>query len=243
MKELKPKLILAESRGGRSGGTFKSLLIFLVVFVLGFFVGIKVNNINVDETEFVKKKDTQVVKPQMSSVKDEKPNLEGNRVLDENQVVEGESSIIDKENSAHNKEDSEIAAVPTNPVSPRNSDNSKDALELTQVTKSELNEEISKVNKNDNVFDNKETEYTLQISAFKKLERAQRVVDELRGKGYDAYIVPTLNSREENWNLIRIGKFKTKEEARNFVVLLREREGIAAIIKEFDYNPFKEFKD
>lgn len=227
-KELKPKLILAESKGGRGGSAFRSLLLFLVAFALGVFVGMKVNNTNVNETESVKKKDTQVINSQTSS--------------DENQVTQTRSSL-NKESSINNEENSAIATIPTNALSPANSANDKETNELTSVAKPELTEESNKLNKNENGNDNKKSEYTLQIAAFKKIERAQKVVDELKGKGYDAYIVPIYNSREENWNLIKIGKFKTKEEAGNFAALLREKEGMVAIVKEFDYKLFKEFKD
>ncbi|MBI2485491.1 MAG: SPOR domain-containing protein [Deltaproteobacteria bacterium] len=181
-----------------------------------------------NETESVKKKDTQVINSQTSS--------------DENQVTQTRSSL-NKESSINNEENSAIATIPTNALSPANSANDKETNELTSVAKPELTEESNKLNKNENGNDNKKSEYTLQIAAFKKIERAQKVVDELKGKGYDAYIVPIYNSREENWNLIKIGKFKTKEEAGNFAALLREKEGMVAIVKEFDYKLFKEFKD
>jgi cell division septation protein DedD len=229
VKELKPKLILAESKGGRGGGgAFRSLLLFLVAFALGVFVGMKVNNINVNETESVKKKDTQVINPQTS--------------FDENQVAKARSDLTE-EGPIHNEENSDIATMPTNALNPTNSANDEETKELTRVAKPELTEEGNQLNKNENGNDNKKSEYTVQIAAFKKIERAQKVVDELKEKGYDAYIAPIYNSREENWNLIRIGKFKTNEEAGNFAALLREKEGMVALVKEFDYNLFKEFKD
>ncbi|MER3445588.1 MAG: hypothetical protein C4291_01550 [Candidatus Dadabacteria bacterium] len=76
--------------------------------------------------------------------------------------------------------------------------------------------------------------YTIQVAAFKGIERAQRIANELKEKGYDAYIVPTYNSRGGAWNLIRVGKFKTKEEALDFASLFQKKEGMEAIVEELN---------
>jgi hypothetical protein len=77
--------------------------------------------------------------------------------------------------------------------------------------------------------------YTLQIAAFKDtdVERAEKLANELKDRGYYAYITPVYDSiKRETWNLIRIGKFKTREEAREFATVFQEREGMEAIVKE-----------
>jgi cell division septation protein DedD len=74
--------------------------------------------------------------------------------------------------------------------------------------------------------------YTIQVAAFEEIERAQRVANELKEKGYNAYIVPIYNSRGEAWNLIKVGKFKTKEEARDFASLFQKKENMEAIVEE-----------
>ena len=216
-KEIKPKLILPNSGGGRAGGgKIQGILLFLVAFVFGVFVGMRVDDSHLGQTEVVNENDAQVVNPTKGTERNEMP------YSNENQVVE-ESSV--KEKSPDIEEE-----MP---------------LEKKQLygAKGLAADSVATVKGSDKNDMKESSEYTIQISAFKKLERAQKVVDELKQKGYDAYMVPTYNSKEENWNLIRIGKFKTKEEARNFVSLLKEKEGIRAVVKEFDYNPFKEVKD
>lgn len=77
-------------------------------------------------------------------------------------------------------------------------------------------------------------EYTLQLAAFKGREKAQEFVNELKEKGYYAYFVPVSNSKGETWNLIRVGKFKTRDEAQDFAALFQERERMEVLVKEVD---------
>src|SRR3990172_6778725 len=74
--------------------------------------------------------------------------------------------------------------------------------------------------------------YTVQVSAFESMKKAQRVVSELKVKGYDAYLVPTSNSLGETWNLIKVCKFETQEEAQTAANILQEKEMLEAIIEE-----------
>lgn len=76
--------------------------------------------------------------------------------------------------------------------------------------------------------------YTIQVAAFEEMERAQKVANELKEKGYDAYIVSTYNSRGEAWDLIKVGEFKTKEDAQDFASLFQKKEGMEAIVEELN---------
>jgi cell division septation protein DedD len=232
-KELKPKLILAESSGGR--GAFRSLLLLSVVFVLGVFVGMKVDDLNLSAPEFVGEKGSEVISSQTSPEMDKKPDREKEQVLDGSQTAEVRPGL-NEESAVNNEKNEAVTTVPTNAPSPPSSANSKDTEGLKSISEPEFNEGSGQANKDEHGNANEENEYTLQVAAFKKMDRAQKVVDELKGKGYDAYIVPADNSREENWNLVRIGKFKTKEEAGNFATVFKETEGMAAILKEANYG-------
>ncbi|MGE5443193.1 MAG: SPOR domain-containing protein [Ignavibacteriales bacterium] len=76
--------------------------------------------------------------------------------------------------------------------------------------------------------------YTIQVAAFEEMGRAQRVANELKEKGYDAYIVSTYNSKGKAWDLIKVGKFKTKEEAQDFASLFQRKESMGAIVEELN---------
>ncbi len=69
--------------------------------------------------------------------------------------------------------------------------------------------------------------YTIQVAAFKEM-----VANELKETGYDAYVVSTYNSKGEAWDLIKVGKFKTREEAQDFASLFQRKEGMEAIVEE-----------
>ncbi len=75
--------------------------------------------------------------------------------------------------------------------------------------------------------------YTIQVAAFEGMEKAQRVVSELKEKDYDAYIVSVSNSRGEAWNLIKVGKFETREQAQTAANnLLQQKQASEAVIEE-----------
>src|SRR5574341_1481464 len=74
--------------------------------------------------------------------------------------------------------------------------------------------------------------YTIQVAAFVEMGKAQRVVNKLKEKGYDAYIVSVSNSKGETWNLIKVGKFETRQEAQTVAKLLQQKEASEAVIEE-----------
>lgn len=72
--------------------------------------------------------------------------------------------------------------------------------------------------------------YTLQVAAFREKERAQRLLRDLEEKGYKPYIVATDNSRNESWYLVRIGRFRNAETARQYAQNLEAKEKISALV-------------
>ena len=73
--------------------------------------------------------------------------------------------------------------------------------------------------------------YRLQVAAFENLDDANEAVNRLRDKGYDAYVLTTTNSRGEMWNLIKVGKFETAQEAWNSSTLYQSKEGGDVIVE------------
>jgi cell division septation protein DedD len=95
----------------------------------------------------------------------------------------------------------------------------------------ELKPQESKPSKESEIETDK---YAIQVAAFKEMERAQRVTNELKEKGYDAYMISTYNSRGEAWNLVKVGKFKTKEEAQDFASVFQKKESMETIVEELN---------
>lgn len=76
--------------------------------------------------------------------------------------------------------------------------------------------------------------FTVQIGAFKEIERANRALSELSIKGYEPYILPYVNSLGTNWYLVRIGMFNTREEAREYAISFQTAEGMEALVERIE---------
>jgi cell division septation protein DedD len=76
--------------------------------------------------------------------------------------------------------------------------------------------------------------FTVQIGAFKEIERANKALNELNMKGYEPYILPYVNSLGTSWYLVRIGKFNTREEAREYAISFQRTEGMEAILERIE---------
>ncbi|MEW6145592.1 MAG: SPOR domain-containing protein [Thermodesulfobacteriota bacterium] len=55
--------------------------------------------------------------------------------------------------------------------------------------------------------------YTLQVGAFADKAQAEKAASDYRSKGFSAYTVQVENSRGETWNLVKIGKYGSIEQA------------------------------
>jgi len=222
VKEIKPRLLLEKSKRGDGRGKLKLFLVFIVSFALGVFIGMRINNVNINETRLAKEKEIET-NTSKTGVQGKKPSF-----LNDNPNLK-ESPTTEEEGSIHNKEDLSISTVYSSPASAGSKENN---IANKESNESEPNKNINKTNEDEY----KKHKYTLQVAAFKdsEMERAQAFVNKLKDKGYDAYIIPVYNSRGEAWNLVRVGKFKTKEEATDLAVLLHEKEGIETFVDEFD---------
>jgi len=60
--------------------------------------------------------------------------------------------------------------------------------------------------------------YTVQASSWKSASIAEREVQKLKKRGFDAFIVKVfLKSKGSTWNRVRIGYFNSKLEAEEFL--------------------------
>lgn len=70
--------------------------------------------------------------------------------------------------------------------------------------------------------------YTVQVGAFRdhEIERAFKLIDRLKERGYDAYITFSNSVEGSRWNTVRVGRFKTIKEATALAQILRKEEGL-----------------
>ncbi|HIC92411.1 MAG TPA: SPOR domain-containing protein [Syntrophaceae bacterium] len=72
--------------------------------------------------------------------------------------------------------------------------------------------------------------FSVQVAAFKNLESAQVMVQRLRRKGYHAYIATSEIAHKGAWHRVRVGHFKTEEQAKAFVSKISKAEGIKGVL-------------
>ncbi len=72
--------------------------------------------------------------------------------------------------------------------------------------------------------------YTIQVAAFQKKDQAETLIENLKQKGYPAYLQIKEGEQEENWYRVRVGRFQRKEEAKEEAKNLKSKEGFPPFI-------------
>ena len=78
--------------------------------------------------------------------------------------------------------------------------------------------------------------YTLQVGAFNNPQEAQQLVNQLKKKGYDAYLVTGSAAAKGTLHRVRIGYFQNLQEARQFALTFEKKENLKPIISNLQ-NP------
>jgi len=244
MRELKPKLMLADSGRRRRGlgGGFWSFLTFLVVFFVGVYVGTKIDDLGFTggEPSQVRKEsaaDRIPVKYEKSTgsliYKDEISVGEKNTSADEPVVFTGEKRISEELISAdpvlsvsENKTDSGLTSIDPEQMSGESKTGEDAALaEPGNTSPDAAKAETSQTEQTG------KSRYTLQVGAFADKADAEKAVNEYRSKGFNAYAVQVENSRGETWNLVKIGKYSSIEQAWSQSAIFKRSEGKEAYVE------------
>ena len=248
MRELKPKLMIANSGRRRRGlgGGFWSFLTFLIVFLVGVYVGTKVDDMGlIGDQPSQAKKESPAIK---STVKYE-TNTEP--IIDKDEITAGSMDTTNNGETIlfEEKKISQelIAADPVLSVSGNNKDIITDPG-LTSIDPAQMSGESKAADdgalaKPENTApdqvktDTTKTEkvskkgYTLQVGAFATKADAEKAVNEYRGKGFGAYTIEVENSKGEKWNLVKIGKYSSIEQAWNQSAIFRKSVGKDAYVE------------
>jgi cell division septation protein DedD len=80
------------------------------------------------------------------------------------------------------------------------------------------------------------SKYTIQVATFPSREEAKKVEKSLKSKGYKAYIHTLARSRSV-WYRVRVGGYKSKDDAVDTIIALREKEGFQAVIDRYQKAP------
>lgn len=252
MSKLKPQLIITGShkKKGSFAGGIGYFLLLVIVFVLGVYVGMKVDSTDLQGDEFaeksldrspVQKNDVQKSEEELVQVDTQQPQLlDSNNTYSEAEYMNDEN-IADRQIDTVNTGDS----IEQKNISSVHSDSANSVADASQnEQKNELSLVTTELQDPELV---QQDEYRLQVAAFSNIEDANEFVEQLKLKGYNAYIVTTSNSRAEVWNLIKVGNFNTAQEAWNFSTIFQSKEGGEVFVESLNrgrvYNESLEEKN
>lgn len=74
--------------------------------------------------------------------------------------------------------------------------------------------------------------FSVQVGAYSESADAEKIRDEFRQKGYNAYIVRSAEGDQKTIYRVRIGDFPSKADARRMVLELKRREDANAYVTE-----------
>ena len=74
--------------------------------------------------------------------------------------------------------------------------------------------------------------FTINVGSFRERARAERVMNELKEKGYKAFVAEATIPQRETWYRVSVGRFPSRGEAQAFAQALKEKEGIDFFVRE-----------
>ena len=213
MKEIKPRLIFTDRKQRSWAGSAWNLLIILLIFCVGVYVGVKISDMGlIDGVQDVGHKEKGTVLADRTAEQiggEEDAGEEGKVTIRQSSSSDAGQSV----DYTHSQEGSTagLGEGEGNEIDYQEPANSEQAIGVE-----------------------KKESFTVQIGAFKEIDRANRAVNELNIRGYEPYILPYVNSLGTSWYLVRIGQFKTKEEATDYAASFQTTEGMEAIVERIE---------
>ncbi len=226
MTKLKPQLIIAgpsKKKGGFASGV-GYFLVLAIVFALGVYVGMGVNN-----SQFGSEQIIGMGEGEKSSISDSAAELKRETTVSSTQeVVTDNNDPAKSSTAADNSYSDEPFENPHSGAGLNEVKASDDAVVVSSLSRPGAN-----LNNSTDGLDSgtvsgaliDRDSYRLQVAAFGSFDQANEAVNDLKIRGYDAYVVTTSNSRGEVWNLVKVGKFDTAQEAWNYSTIFQSQEG------------------
>lgn len=241
MANLKPRLMMTQT--GRKRRGFGKLLFLVIIFAAGFYAGSKYGDSFFEYIGGQNSSDTsQIAKNNKASKgisEKEEPPGEDNSI---ESYIEPQEQEINKQDSLSGTlipGQSEFSSPASfqNDVDVNDDDTGNDIILAQESGHSiEIDSALDSSLPADNSEEAAKTKglYTLQVAAFSTPDEANSVAKEYIAKGYEAYVVPIDNSRGETWNLVKIGKFNTIEQAWSYSAYFKNREGAEAYVESLE---------
>ncbi|MFQ6077652.1 MAG: SPOR domain-containing protein [Thermodesulfobacteriota bacterium] len=74
--------------------------------------------------------------------------------------------------------------------------------------------------------------FTVNIGSFRERTRAERLMNELKAKGYKAFVAEATIPQKGTWYRVSLGRFPSRKEAQTFARAVKEKEGIDFFVRE-----------
>ena len=235
MTELKPRLIITSP--GRKRRGFGGFFILILIFALGFYAGSKYGDyiFGSPVTDISAQKESTAVLDDKRALRDEMgqsaEEYMGNLSSDETPADTIQSGLVEEDffGTRILVESGDLASIGNDSVL-KDAEEAPDGF-LTSPGDNKLPQSGSDVALENQEQSGDLTNYTLQVGAFSTPEEAQSVAETYKNKGYNAYIVPIENSKGEKWNLVKIGKFSSIDQAWSYSSYFEEKEGLEAYVE------------
>lgn len=241
MAELKPRLIITSPGKKRRG--FGTFITVLVIFALGFYAGYKYGDyllgtgtpeVRTQNPEPVSTIEELAVSAEQNDSGDEKRDI---LYSEDSEATKAQQSLVEEGLYGDELRGDTASSQINDPEEVDQMLIISDADNVPQEVLAANNLTVGPDNEHDAALEDTVTStngYTLQVGAFSTAEEAQGVVDGYKSKGYEAYLVPIENSRGEKWNLVKIGKFNTIDQAWSYASYFQNREGLEAYVETIE---------
>jgi cell division protein FtsN len=74
--------------------------------------------------------------------------------------------------------------------------------------------------------------FTVNVGSFKERVKAERLMNELKDKGYKAFVAEATIPQKGTWYRVSVGRFPSRKEAQTFAQEVKEKEGIDYFVRE-----------
>lgn len=74
--------------------------------------------------------------------------------------------------------------------------------------------------------------YTVNVASFRERRRAERLMNDLKEKGYDAFVTEASIPQRGTWYRVAVGRFPSVEEAQVFAQALKEKENLDFFVRK-----------
>jgi cell division septation protein DedD len=74
--------------------------------------------------------------------------------------------------------------------------------------------------------------FTVNVGSFRERGRAERLMSELKAKGYEAFVAEVTIPQKGAWYRVSVGKFPSRDEAQSLARTIKEKEGMDFFVRE-----------